>query len=256
MVLKSFTAMFVILFAVLIAVPAQAQERGTPGVGIEQQTEQNATLDADNRAILDLHPCIIAQLSDEEEAHLMALIRRLIDNGATRDEVHTAVQRSLKSWDVKPCGNDKDKDRRINIPECIWDKLSERQAATLKSMIERMLASDMSVGEIQKAVHEQLRAWEIGPCEGDNDRPVVPPCIWEQLSERQAETLRTMIARMMEARMNKADIIEAVHRQLEAWEIGPCEGDNDRPVVPPCIWEQLSERQAETLRTMIARMME
>ncbi len=194
-----------------------------------------------------MRPPFWDELTEEQQEELQAMIDEMREDGASREEIQTAIHEQLDEWGIElPEPGEGRGSRRPPF----WSELTEEQQAELREMTSEMREDGTTRDEIRDAVHALLEEWGIDiPEPGEGRR--TPP-FWDDLTEEQRETLQDMISEMREDGATREEIREAVHEQLTEWGIELPEPGRRTPPY----WDDLTEEQQNEIRELINEMRE
>ena len=189
-------------------------------------------------------PPFFAELTEQQQADLKALIQDLRDQGADRKAIREAVHSKLAEWGVelpqKPeegqgfRGRGGSRGRGFeNAP--FFKDLTDAQQVELQTLIDELKAGDADRKTIRQAVHEKLKEWGVDlPGRGFRQGRGHGK-FFDLLTETQKEEIRTMIQGLRENGASRQEIHEAVKAKLAEWGIerpekdSPGQGKNLRP---------------------------
>ncbi len=102
-------------------------------------------------------------LTEEQIAELEATVAELRENGATREEIHAAVQALFNEWGIEmpPPGGHGHKGKRHPG----MGNLTPEQRQAIRELVQQLRQEGATREEIRKAVLEQLQEWGIKPGE-------------------------------------------------------------------------------------------
>lgn len=129
-----------------------------------------------------------------------------------------------------------------------WSELTETQQAELETLIQSMRDDGASREEIRDAVHNQLEEWGVE----FPDHPRLLDHVGDQLTDAQKEELEALIQTLKGQGASHSEIRDAIHAQLEEWEIElPRRGEHRRF---RAFGDQLTEAQREELYALSQQM--
>ncbi len=181
----------------------------------------------------------MAQLSEEQRQQVRSLIKELKASGATREEIHAAVNEMLDEWGIEA----PERPRQDRRPQ-----LTEDQRQELRELMESMKEQGKSREEIHQAVTGLFGSWGIEPPEnpGGPHRPM-----WEDLlDEAQKQEIKALIESLREQGATRLEINQAIRDQLSEWGVEIPE----HCMQGPCA--ELSEEQREQLRELVSGLRE
>lgn len=181
---------------------------------------------------------IAAQLSEEQLAELTALIDEMRSNGATREDIQTAVAALLDSWGIP---RPEERNRRFFRgprlrPDSVLLNLTEEQKSELQELVSGLRENKAGIDEINEAVIALLTGWGIELPEDWRFTPRmrgwrrIPPESRVQLTEEQRQIIRDTIIEMREAGASREEIRAAVQALLAEFGITPPDNDGDSDV--------------------------
>ena len=99
-------------------------------------------------------------VTPEQARELHAMAHRMLDDGATREEVKHAIRRQVAAWDD---AGDADYDSIDRLVDALSDRydLDRRQTAELERLIRGMAADGADRTEIHQAVSRLLDSWDV-----------------------------------------------------------------------------------------------
>ncbi|HPG38690.1 MAG TPA: T9SS type A sorting domain-containing protein [bacterium] len=188
---------------------------------------------------------LMEQLSAEQRVELETTIEQLRKTGASRDEIHQAVEALLSKWGVE-----RPEPPQGPLGGGMMEQLSAEQRAEFETTIEQLRKTDTSRDEIHLAVESLFSKWGI-------ERPEPPHGpfgggLMEQLSERQRAELENTIEQLRKTGTSRDEIHQAVEALLSKWGV-------ERPEPPHGpfgggLMAQLSEQQRAELENTIKQL--
>jgi len=241
------------LFIVLSTVDSYAQRPGNrPGKGRNFMGQQ--------------HGGFWNKLTEEQRTAVHEKIKELRDQGATREEIHTAIEEMLQSWGIeipeKPDGRPGFR-RFAHHSDGVFAQLTEEQRKTVHEKIKAMREQNATPKEIKEAVKEILQGYGIQLPENWEERgrfPFMRPPrdgFFSQLAEDQRKELHEKIKALHEQDASREDIKAAVKTTLENWGIELPENWDELPGFRPFhrgrmhFMSQLTEEQQKQVQDKI-----
>jgi hypothetical protein len=123
-------------------------------------------------------PGFMDQLTEEQRTEVHALVTRMREAGAAREDIRAAVNEMLAGWGIelpgRPEGGPREGGGRgegRGPGHRLMDQLTEEQRDALHTMVTEMREAGSSRDEIRAAVHALLEGWGIElpeECKGEN----------------------------------------------------------------------------------------
>ncbi len=109
------------------------------------------------------HGPICVELTEEQRDILLETISSMRQEGASREEIHQAVQQLFEEWGIEV----PERPEKPNRPFSGWmnTNLTDEQKAELKELVESLKEQDATREEIHQAVIDQLKEWGFEPPE-------------------------------------------------------------------------------------------
>lgn len=151
---RSVIFLLVIMFALMTGSSLIAQ---TPGPGRGGRHHRRI------RPVRPEGPCLLDQLTEEQQQELRTLIEEMRADDATREEIHEAVIKLLTGWGIEiPEGwEPRFGDRPGRFEDPIWAQLSEEQRQQVMAKLQELRETEASREEVQIALVELFGSWEI-----------------------------------------------------------------------------------------------
>jgi predicted transcriptional regulator len=161
--------------------------------------------------------CNFGDLSDIQREEIKDMMQDMYENGASREEVKTAVESKLTEWgiDVPEFEGEFKKGVKGRHPPFLND-LTEEQRKEIKDMVQDMHENGASREEVKTAVESKLTKWGIDVLTFEQSR--LPPW-WSELTDEQKEEIITIKEELIEAGASKEEIRDAFKMKLEEWNI-------------------------------------
>ncbi len=161
------------------------------------------------------------QLTDEQRDELRTTIAEMRQAGATREDIHAAVEALYAEWGLE-----------MPEPKGPWSELlTDEQQAELKALLQEMKDAGATRREIRAAVDALFEEWGIERPDGqgrkDGKGKNGNRGWMGDLSEEQRTTIRELIQEMRADGATREEIRQAVNALLEEWGIDGDENDPD-----------------------------
>lgn len=226
---RSVIFLLVILFTLMTGSSLIAQ---TPGPGRGGRHHGRI------RPVRPERPCLLDQLTEEQQQELRTLIEEMRADDATREEIHEAVIELLTGWGIEVpegweprFGDRPGRPGRFEDP--IWAQLSEEQKQQVMAKLKELRETEASPEEVQIALVELFGSWGIelpedwvsrfhhrrhqGPGRG----------IMSQLTEVQRQIIRSTVRDMRADGAIREEIHAAIITLLEEFGIEIPDGYGD-----------------------------
>ena len=203
---------------------------------------------------------LLSGLTEEQREAVQGKVKEMRTQGATREEVGTAVREILKGYGVEPPENA----GGLNGPtrfgyNGFYSKLTDEQRETVLGKIKEMRSQSAAREEIHAAVAELLKGYGVelpencplpgGPKAWQRDRGG----FWDNLTKEQEKAVREKIKEMRSQDANREEIHAAVAEMLKGYGIEVPE-DWAGPHGRGGFWEDLTKEQREAVREKISEM--
>ena len=171
-------------------------------------------------------PGFFSGLTTEQREAVQDRIAEMRDQGATREEIHTAITEMLEEYGIElpenwpPPGDLRGLGQG---PGGFWADLTEDQRQAVNDKITEMREEGATREEIRVAVSEMLEGYGIKLPENwrlpGGRRGLGPGGFWENLTEEQRQAVNDKIAEMREEGATREEIRAAVAEMLEGYGI-------------------------------------
>jgi DNA-binding transcriptional regulator YhcF (GntR family) len=173
-------------------------------------------------------PGFLEGLTDEQKEAVSEKIKEMRSQGASREEVHTAVAEMLKGYGIEVPADSVGPHGRGGFgpgPGGFWKDLTKEQREAVQAKIKEMKNQGSTRKEIHAAVAEMLKGYGIEVPE-DSAGPHDPGCFgpgpggfWEDLTKEQREAVREKIKKMRSQGATREEIHTAVAKILKGYGI-------------------------------------
>jgi Spy/CpxP family protein refolding chaperone len=210
-----------------------------------------------------------ANLTEEQREAVQEKKEEMRSQGASREEIHTAVAEMLKGYGIEA----PEDSVGPHGPGCFgpgpggfWKDLTKEQREAVRDKIKEMRSQGSTREEIHTAVAEMLKGYGIEVPEdwaGPHDRGGFgfgPGGFWKDLTKEQREAVRDKIKEMRSQGSTREEIHTAVAEMLKGYGIEVPEdwaGPHDRGGFgfgPGGFWKDLTKEQREAVRDKIKEM--
>jgi DNA-binding transcriptional regulator YhcF (GntR family) len=159
------------------------------------------------------------QLTDEQRIAVQELVTSMRDDGASREEIHTAVSELFNSWGIELPA--KGGWRGHHRGPVFTEQLTDEQKATVQDLITGMREDGATREEIHAAVVELLGGWgiEIPEGLGDGHGHRGRPRFMHLLTDEQKAAVRELRTSMRAEGASREEIHTAVVALLDEWGI-------------------------------------
>jgi TRAP-type C4-dicarboxylate transport system substrate-binding protein len=193
-------------------------------------------------------------LTEEQREAVQEKMKEMRDQGATPEEIHTAMAEMLKGYGIEV---PEDLERPHGPgPGGFWKDLTEEQRQAVQEKMKEMRDQDATPEEIHTAMAEMLKGYGIEVPE-DLGRPhgPGPGGFWEDLTEEQRQAVREKMKELRDQDAAREEIHTAMAEMLKGYGIEVPE-DLGRPhgPGPGGFWEDLTEEQRQAVREEIKEM--
>jgi len=150
-------------------------------------------------------------LTDEQKQTLKTKIEKMKAEGASQEEIKSAVRDLFKNWGITSQKGNQSQRRD-------WmDKLTDEQKKELKFTVEGMKNDGASWEEIRTVVKNMLKDWGISTQNMDNQSQKRE--LMSRLTEEQRQELKYTVAEMKDAGVSQEEIRTVVKKMLKKWGI-------------------------------------
>ena len=152
-------------------------------------------------------------LTEEQRQTIQEMVQHLRQNGASREEIHQAIQAKYEEWGI---------DMPVRGLERFAELLSEAQFAELEAAVAELRENDASREEIHAAVQALFDEWDIEmpPPAGRGPHGNGHPGM-ENLTLEQRQSLRELVQHLRQEGATRQEIRKAVREQLQEWGLEP-----------------------------------
>jgi Spy/CpxP family protein refolding chaperone len=180
-------------------------------------------------------PCLLDQLTEEQQQELRTLIEGMRANDATREEIHEAVIELLTSWGIEiPEGwESRFGDRPGRFEDPIWAQLSEEQRQQVMAKLKELRENEANREEVQTALVELFGSWGIelpenwAPRFHHRRHQGLGSGIMSRLTEEQRQIIRSTVRDMRADGATREEIHAAIIALLEEFGIEIPDGYGD-----------------------------
>ncbi|MCH8838743.1 MAG: hypothetical protein IIA60_13265, partial [Candidatus Marinimicrobia bacterium] len=150
-------------------------------------------------------PCGDSFLSTEQRTELHELVFGLRGDGATREDIRTAVTELFASWGIDP--PEFRLGARSRGPGHWAEQLTEQQRTELRELVSGLRDNNASREEIHAAVTELFTSWGIDPPDQRLGRRHRGPAPWaEQLTDEQRTELHELVSALRDDGATREEI--------------------------------------------------
>lgn len=188
------------------------------------------------------------ELTDEQKAELKELRDSMIADGATREEIHAAIEALFAEWGIEMPDWNRGRTGQRDFSD---PQLTDEQQEILRTTIADLRAADATRDEIHAAVEALYAEWGLEMPERDSR--------WgDLLTEEQQAELKALVQELKDADATREEIKAAVDALFEEWGIErPDDGKGRKGKKGGRGWMgDLTEEQQATIRDLIQTMKE
>ena len=183
-----------------------AQRHGSSGYGMEQHFGGG-------------QPPLMRDLTIEQRAEVHELVNNMRSEGASRTEIHAALEQLFDQWGIELPGRTGSGQGHFGPPPFL-NNLTEEQQAEFQALVSGMIENGATQGEIHAAVRALLEEWGIElPEHGSGQGHFGLSPFLNDLTEEQQTELQALVSGMIENGATQGEIHAAVRALLEEWGI-------------------------------------
>ena len=214
-------------------------------------------------------PSFLEGLTDEQKEAVREKISEMRNQGASREEIHTAVAEMFKGYGIEVPADSAGPHGRGGFgpgPGGFWGDLTKEQREAVEAKIKEMKNQGSTREEIHTAVAEMLKGYGIevpadsaGP-HGRGGFGPGPGGFWKDLTKEQRESVQEKIKEMRSQNASREEIHSAVAEMLKGYgievpedSVGPHGHDCFGPP-PGGFWGDLTKEQREAVKEKIKEM--
>lgn len=192
-----------------------------------------------------------ALLTNEQKQELQDLISGMREEGATREEIKTAVDALFTEWGIDIPDNpghwgQKGRKGRKGFSD---PQLTDEQREALRTLIQEMKEAEATRDEIKAAIEALYTEWGL-------DMPERKERWGDVLTEEQQEELRTTVQELKDQGASREEIKAAIDGLFEEWGIEKPDFKVKRGRGKKAWMNELTEEQRTTIRELVQSMKE
>jgi len=205
-----------------------------------------------------------SSLTQEQKEAIQEKMKELQSQGASREEVRTAVDKMLEGYGIEPPAKPDESKGPMGFgpPGGFLDKLTEEQRGAIQEKIEELRTKDASPEEVKTEVDKMLKGYGIEPPEKPDslNGPIGfgpgPGGFLDKLTDEQKTAVQEKMKELQSQGASPEEVRTAVDKMLEGYGIeppghhGPGEGKGFGPPFLSKLTEEQSESVLEKIKEM------